>query len=79
MFTSAVGSPCWLLKLRALAHVVLLALSAAQVKSLVEVLPTEPVIAITGPVNDARWSVASAISASTVSATSIAVAARSSL
>jgi len=62
-----------LLKLRSLAHVRLLAASAAQARSFVDVLPTDPVMPMTGPSNDARWAVASAISARNVSGTSMAV------
>jgi len=49
MFRIAVGKPCSLLKLRSFAHVDLLAASAAHARSLVDVLPTDPVMPITVP------------------------------
>jgi len=49
VLSTVVGNPCSLLKLRSLAHVGVLAANAAHARSLVEVLPTEPVTPMTGP------------------------------
>ena len=73
VLSSVVGKPCSLLKLRSFAHVGRPAASAAHARSFVEVFPTEPVTAMTGPANDDRCTAASAISPRKVSGTSMAV------
>jgi len=47
--SNVVGRPCSLLKLRSFAHVRRLAPSAAHARSLVDVLPTDPVMPTSGP------------------------------
>ena len=66
------GSPCSLLKLRSLAATRRSAATAAATRSLVLVLPTLPVMPTTVPGRRVRTQPASAMSASPVSATSIA-------